>query len=87
MDGLGRYQGKWNKSDRERQTLYDITYGESKNRKKLVNITKKRLTDIEKKTGGYQWWEGKYRWGVQTIGCKIGYKDVLYNMGNIAKIL
>ena len=26
MDGLGGYFAKWNKSDRERQILYDITY-------------------------------------------------------------
>ena len=26
-------------------------------------------------------------WEVQTTGCKIGYKDVLYNMGNIASKL
>ena len=26
MDGLGGYYAKWNKSDRERQILYDITY-------------------------------------------------------------
>ena len=26
-------------------------------------------------------------WEAQTIGCKMGYKDVLYNMGNIANIL
>ena len=26
MDGLGGYQAEWNKSDRERQILYDITY-------------------------------------------------------------
>ena len=26
MDGLGEYYAKWNKSDRERQILYDITY-------------------------------------------------------------
>ena len=26
MDGLGKYYAKWNNSDRERQTLYDITY-------------------------------------------------------------
>ena len=24
---------------------------------------------------------------IQTIGCKIGYEDVLYNTGNIANIL
>ena len=26
MDGSKDYHTKWNKSDRERQTLYDITY-------------------------------------------------------------
>ena len=26
MDGLGGYYAKWNKSDRERQIMYDITY-------------------------------------------------------------
>ena len=24
---------------------------------------------------------------VQTVGCKIGYKDVLYHTGNIANVL
>ena len=27
------------------------------------------------------------KWEVQTIACKIGYKDVLYNVRNIANIL
>ena len=36
-------------SDRERQTLYDITYVESLNNSKLVNKTRSRLTDIENK--------------------------------------
>ena len=27
------------------------------------------------------------KWEVQTIGCKISYKDVLCNMGNIANSL
>ena len=26
IDGLERYHAKWNKSDRERQILYDATY-------------------------------------------------------------
>ena len=33
--------------------------------------------------------EGQYRVGereAQTIGCKIGYKDVLYSTGNIVNI-
>ena len=37
---------KWNKSDRERQILYDINYVESKKYNKLVNITKKE-TDLQ----------------------------------------
>ena len=40
---LGEHYSKWNKSDRERQILYDITYVESKKYSKLVNITKKRV--------------------------------------------
>ena len=27
------------------------------------------------------------KWKVQTTGCKTGYKDALYNAGNIANIL
>ena len=27
------------------------------------------------------------KWEVQTTGCKIGYKDILYNTGNTANIL
>ena len=30
---------------------------------------------------------GQLEGEVQTTGCKIGYRDVLYNMGNIANIL
>ena len=29
MIGLGGYYAKWNKSDRERQILYDVTYMEN----------------------------------------------------------
>ena len=68
---------------------------ESKTYNKLVNITKKkRLTDIENKLvvtseerevgrGNL----GVGEWEVQTLGCKIGYKDVLYSTENIANIL
>ena len=46
-------------------------------------------------TSGYQWagggaGKGNIRGGegeVQTIGCEIGYKDVLYNTGKRANIL
>ena len=45
-DGLGGHCAKRNKSDRERQMLYDTTY--MWNQKiKLVNITKQTNTDIE----------------------------------------
>ena len=47
IDGFGGYYAKWNKSDRERPTLYDITYYvESKKYNELVNVTS-RLVDIE----------------------------------------
>ena len=42
MDGLGGHYAKGNKSGRERQILYDITYIHFKKYNKLVNITKKR---------------------------------------------
>ena len=65
---------------------------ESKKYNKLVNIQKRsRLTDVEKKLAVTSEEEGQYRggggWKVQTTGCKMGYKDVLYNTGNIANIL
>ena len=45
MDGLGGYYAKWNKSDRERQILYDITYmWNLKKYNKLMNITKQKQT-------------------------------------------
>ena len=52
MDELGEYYAKRNKSNRERQTLYDITY--MRNLKKTQQISEynkkiSRLTDIEKK--------------------------------------
>ena len=31
--------------------------------------------------------KGVGEWKVQTFSCKIGYKDVVYNMGNIGNIL
>ena len=47
IDGLGGYYAKWNKSDRERPILYDITYYvESKKYNELVNITS-RLIEIK----------------------------------------
>ena len=55
-----------NKSDRERQILYGITYLESKKYNKLVNKTKRMQTHRYKgQTSGYQWRWGK---GVGKIG-------------------
>ena len=42
------------------------------------------VTSGEKKERGFI---GLGMWEVQTIGCKIGNKDVLYNIGNIVNVL
>ena len=60
-----------------------------------MNITKKRQTHrYREQTSGYQGGEGRARGNtgvgdeeVQTVRYKISYKDILYNMGNIANIL
>ena len=54
VNGLGGYYAKWNKSDRERQILFDITnMWNLKNKTTLVNITKKKQTHRYKdKTSG-----------------------------------
>ena len=68
-------------------------YVESKKYNKLVNITKKKQTHrYREQASGYQWGGGRGstglgKWEVQTIGRKTGYKDVVYNTGNIANIL
>ena len=51
----------WNKSDRERQILYAVTYmWNLKKCNKLVNITKqKQIYWYREQTSGYQWEEGK----------------------------
>ena len=63
---------------------------ESKEIYKLVNIAKKKQTHRES-TRAYQLGEGGGihigLWEAQSIGCKIGYKDVMYNTRNIASIL
>ena len=43
MDGLGGHYAKWNKSDRERQILYDITYVESKKTQQTSKHNKKEV--------------------------------------------
>ena len=60
-----------------------------------MNITEKEQTHrYREQTNGYQWGEGwrRSKRGVgnsqlQTIMCKINYKDILYNRGTIANVL
>ena len=53
MDGSWGDYAKWNKSDRERQILYDLSYMWNLNKNK-----KAKLIDREQ-IGGYQ------RWGIE----------------------
>ena len=50
MNELGGHYVKWNKSDREREILYNITNVESKTYNKLVNITEKEADSQIQKT-------------------------------------
>ena len=50
MDGQGGYYAKWNKSDREKQILYNFTYmWQLKFFFKWKNITKQKQTHTENK--------------------------------------
>ena len=63
---------------------------ESKKYNKLVTITKRsRLTDIENKLAEKEWRRGKIEGDqdIHIIRYKISYKDILYNMGNVANTL
>ena len=42
MDGLGGHYAKWNKLDRERQMLYDITYTCNQKIKQISEYNKKQ---------------------------------------------
>ena len=46
MDGFGGYYAKWNKSDRERQILYDITY--------MWNLKTQQTSEYKKKEADSQ---------------------------------
>ena len=65
---------------------------ESEKDNKLVDITKKKQTDIGNKlvvTVGEGREQGQNRWGTetQTIRYKISCRDILYSIGNMANIL
>ena len=78
MEGLGSHYAKWNKSDRERQILYDFTYMWNLNHNQLVNKTiRRRFTDIEYKVVVISWEggegnTGERAWEGETTGCKKG---------------
>ena len=56
IDGLGGYYARWNKSDRKKQILHNITYIKSKKHNKLVNIIKKKQTHrYRQQTSCYHW--------------------------------
>ena len=48
MNGLGGHYGKWNKLDRERQILYDVTYMQNL-KKQTSEYNKKETTNTENK--------------------------------------
>ena len=87
--GCGGHYAKYNKSEKYCML---ITY--------MGNAKKSQTSEYNKKT--VDSWIQRTNWclsvgaakgnlvgeeEVQTIECKTGYKDVLYNMGNIANIL
>ena len=83
---------QWNKSDRERQIQYDITY-EWNLKSTISEYNKKEVdVDIENKlvATSEEKGKGQYRGGkqeVQTIGCKIGSMVYFTTWGNMANIL
>ena len=100
MDGLGGYYAQWNKSDRERQIPYDITYMWNPKYNKLVNVTKKKQTHRYRgQTSSYQ--GGEERRSIKGAEeCRSrGIRDashyaqnkleryIIYSIGNIANIL
>ena len=59
MDGHAGHYAKWNKSEGERQILYDITYMWKQKQNQLVNIPKKKQTHrYREQSCGYQWGRG-----------------------------
>ena len=64
---------------------------ESKKYNKLLNVTKRKETHKHREqTSGYQWVRrGKIEGDqdIHIIRYEISYKDILYNMGNVANTL
>ena len=77
MDRSGGYYSKWNKSDRERQMLYDITYMWNLKKKTSEYNEKPKQTQIQRTpvvtSGETEQGRGSIGVEVQTIGYKISY--------------
>ena len=63
-----RAYSKWNKSTRERQILYGITYMWIKNTSDTEWIFKQQIHRYREQTSGYQWGEGG---GVRKVGKRL----------------
>ena len=68
MDGLGGYYAKWNKSDRERQILYDITQMKTK---------KKQTHRYREQTCGCHWGDGRGEAQYRVGDLKKGYYGII----------
>ena len=60
MDGPGDYHTKWSKTDRERQTSYDIAYIWNLKKKKKIQMN---LLTIQKQTHRLREWTYGYQMG------------------------
>ena len=83
MDVDGR--GGCNKSDRERQIAYDLTYMSSLKNTNEYNKKKNQAHRYREQTSDYRGEIGVREREVQTAGCKTGSR--VHNMGHIANIL
>ena len=62
MDGLGGHYAKWNKSERETNSVLYHLYVASKIYNRLVNIRKTKIHRYrEDKNNGYLWGDGRRR--------------------------
>ena len=61
MDGFAGHYAKWNKSDREIQILYDITYmwNLKKTTNQWIQQKKDQIHRYREQTSGYKWGEGR----------------------------
>ena len=90
LDGPTGYCGKWNKSDRERQTPYDFTYmWNLKNKKKTNKQNRNRLTDTENRLMVARVGEGWGNWvkkvkGLRSTNWQLqnSHGNTKYSIGN-----